>query len=81
MLWSALRCWATEMLRGKNYMTLDTIFSFLAGFIDRCTGWMKKARQTKVDVLYSEFMLNTKGDKDRKGWIERQLMKLKYRVE
>lgn len=46
-----------QILEGKNYKNVDIAFTFLSGFIDRCTGWMKEVPLTRVHVLYIELML------------------------
>lgn len=42
------------MLEWKDYVALDLVFKFVAGFIDRATGHIDEAPMTKVHTMYSD---------------------------
>lgn len=42
------------MLEGKNYVSGDTTFRFIAGFINHETGNVDESPITKVHTMYSD---------------------------
>lgn len=68
-----------SMPKGENYNNVNIVFPFLAGFLDQCSGWIKKDPLTEIHVLYSKLMLSM--TTDCKGWGERQLMGVKFYLD
>lgn len=42
------------MLQSRNLESVDLVFPFLAGFVDRCTGCMQPVPMTRVPKLYTK---------------------------
>lgn len=51
------------ILEGKDYKALDTVLTFDAAFIDRCTAFEESAPFTKVHTMYSEFTCEVTGER------------------
>lgn len=57
------------------------VFPFLLTFIYICTEWMKRTTLTKVNVLFSELVLNVWRENGCEGGNKKELLNLEYRVE
>lgn len=45
-----------EMVEGKDYITLDMVFSIVSKFTDRGTGHVRERPMTKVRTAYSDLI-------------------------
>lgn len=45
-----------ELLEGKHSETVDMWFPFVAGFVDRATGYGQSAPMKTVQTIYTEFV-------------------------
>lgn len=62
------------MLEGQNYKNVDVIFLFLAGFLDKCIGWVKETSLAIVHVLYSVLLMSMTNDEVSERWNENKLI-------
>lgn len=46
------------MLEGKDYLTFDMVFSFIACFIERATGLFEQAPMTSLHTMYSDLVIS-----------------------
>lgn len=53
------------MLEGKDYLSLNKLFLFVAAFIDWCMECEMTAPVTRVDARYSEIVADGTGDTRR----------------
>jgi len=56
------------MLEGKDYHAIDTVFPFVAGFLDKATGFHNVAHLTTVHTLYSDLINHLLFNENNQDW-------------
>lgn len=62
------------MLEGKNYRSVDLVFPFLMGFLDRVLGFQETPTLTKMHTTYTDLMVHCLHDAQTTGWTAKSIL-------